>query len=252
MKDNRKKIILGICSLMILGMISIACEDSYEQHLEYIENGEIIYPTKVNNLKSLTGNNRVKIVGTLKNAFNVKKVVVTWGALEEEKQTYEYVRSEEEIDTLNLIVDNLGENVYTLQVFTMDGKNNTSLKTTIVERIYGSIYAENLIPRDVISIEIKTEDLVVLTFKSQDDSRLTRHTNIVYYNTSGEEVSKTISEEEDTISLDSIDVNSALTYRTYYVPTADDFEGNKTAIDSFPSPWKELTLPDEFENVLNK
>ena len=237
-------------ALILLSLsLFIACEDTYEQHNEFIEDGEIIYPTKLDSLKSFTGANRVKFTGTIKNAFDVSKVVVTWGGTDAERKEFDYVRGNQEIDSLTLIVDGLDEGVYNFNIFSQDDKNNASLKKLIVERVFGNTFSENLVPRGIKSLGIESNGEALLTFTESGD--FTRDTEISYTNTSGEEINLIVVAGENVGTLINLDPSKPINYRTFYVPTVADFEGNETSIDTFPSPWGEASLPSSLQSIVN-
>lgn len=235
--------------LFILAVLAVftSCNDTYEFHEKYIENGEIIYTNKVDSLIALPGNNRIEIMGYISNAFNVKEIEVFWNDGADSK-LFEYTKSKDETDLLELLIDGLEEKTYAFDVYSKDSDGNTSIKVTVYGTVYGESYRSNLTARYVDSFLYGSDGNVVLNFKPSD--QLTRGTEVKFTNTNNEEVINTLSENESSTSLIGLDISKSIEYRTFYVPFPTDENGDETTIDEFDSDWVTYAYPLELKTVL--
>lgn len=228
-------------------LIFISCTDTFEVHEKYLEDGEIIYTSKVDSLETLSGNKRLKIVGYITNGFSVNEIVVYWND-GEDSQTFPYSKSDSgETDFIELIVENLDEQSYQFDVYSKDAEGNKSIKITTFGTVYGDFYRENLESRAVNSVQLDVDGNAVFDFKPS--TVLTRGTEIEYTNASGETTIKTLSADESVLTLEFLDITKPISYRTFYVPTQADEDGNETSIDEFPSDWSTYIVPAIFDPI---
>ena len=234
--------------LPVLICLLNSCNDTYEVHEKYVSEGETIYSTKIDSIKTLPGNERIKISGYLSNAFNVKTITVYWDN-KAKKQVFSYSKSEDEIDMVELIIENLEEKSYEFEVYTSDSDGNNSVKVTAFGTVYGENYRSNLEARLINSFNINAENDALVIFNIA--SELTRATEIKYINLSGTEVVNTVLSDETETILEEVDITAPIMYRTFYVPTAADDEGNETTIDEFDSDWITFTFPANINAIFN-
>ncbi|UMB60288.1 discoidin domain-containing protein [Lutibacter sp. A80] len=230
-------------------LIFISCTDTFEVHEKYLQDGEIIYTSKVDSLETLSGNERLKIIGYITNGFSVNEIVVYWND-GEDSQTFPYSKSESsETDFVELIVENLEEQSYQFDVYSKDSEGNKSIKITTFGTVYGEFFRENLEARAVNSVQLDVEGNAIFDFKPS--TVLTRGTEIEYTNANGETNVKTLSADESELTLEFLDITKPINYRTFYVPTQADENGNETSIDEFPSDWSTYVVPAIFDPIFD-
>ncbi len=225
----------------------VSCTDSFDLHKEYTKNGEIIYTNKPDSLSVSPGRNRAQINGFISNAFNVTEIEVSWNK-EEGKQIFPYNKSDNKTDTLKLIVENLEEKSYAFTVSSTDASGNKSIQVNTFGTVYGETYRTNLTTRLLNSIEYGIEE-TVLSLKTS--ARLARDTEVKYTNANQEERILTVHRDSSSVILDNLNNEFPISYRTFYVPTAADEEGNETSIDKFESDWAEITVPDYLREIFS-
>lgn len=218
----------------------VSCTDTYSVHEDYLEGGEIAYTNKVDSLSTITGKNRVKIVGYISNAFNVDEIVVYWNK-GKDSQRFPYVKSANKVDKLELIVDNLEEKSYEFEVFSKNSTNDTSIKTVAFGTVYGENYRANLSAREINKTSFGLDNSASINFKPVDE--LTRNTEVKYFDTSGAELVKIVESTQSYLVLSDVDNSRPIQYRTFFVPTVKDKLGNETSLDLFGSDWKTYTMP---------
>lgn len=238
-----------VALILSIFFVLTSCTDTFELHQKYLKDGEIIYTNKVDTLTTFSGNKRIKIQGYISNAFNVNEIVVTWNKGQNSK-TFPYTKSSNTIDKLELIIDNLEEQAYQFEVYSKDADGNKSIKMTTFGSVYGENYRSNLEPRAINKFSFNmASNSATVTFKLSDE--LTRRTEIKYTDLAGAEVIKTLAPEATSIVLDQLDIDKPVVYRTFYVPTAADDNGQETVLDAFGSDWKPFNLPTTLKSILN-
>ncbi|UFH34322.1 DUF4998 domain-containing protein [Flavobacterium acetivorans] len=226
--------------------ILISCTDTYSVHEDYLKGGEIAYTNKVDSLSTVSGKNRVKIVGYISNAFNVDEIVVYWNK-GKNSQRFPYVKSVSKVDKLELIVDNLEEKSYQFEVYSKNSTNDTSVKMVTYGNVYGDNYRSNLSAREINKTSFGIDNSATINFKPVDE--FTRNTEVKYFNMSGVELVKIIESTQSDLVISEIDNSRPIHYRTFFVPSIKDKLGNETSLDLFDSDWKTYTMP-QLEPIL--
>ncbi len=243
-KTALKFVVLSALSLLVV----FGCTDTFEVHEEYVDGGEIIYTNKVNDLVALSGNQRIRITGTITNAFSVNEILVTWNNGEDSK-TFPYTKSEAETDILELDIDDLEEKSYQFQVISKNLGSNSSVASTVFGNVFSDDFQSTLMAREVgstnynLATETGYANLKLPT-------NLTRNTEIKYTNLNGDEVISEAPEDNAQIELSQIDMHQPFAYRTFYALSPRDALGNETSIDLFVSGWEIFTPDVSIEPVI--
>ena len=220
-----KKIkIFSIIGFVALMLVLFSCESMTDNYQQYIKDGEIIYTTKLDSVKAFAGNHRVLISGILKEAFSVKQVVVYWNDFTD-SLVVDYIR-ENDVDTVNILVENLEEKSYEFDIYTSDGEGHRSVKVVVFGTAYGERYQESLYPRTVNTYKMEGEDTVAVRWLPADE--LETLTELIYTDSTGMEVTVNVPKIFSTTFL--VNYRHGVTYRSWYLP-------EETAIDSFPTDW---------------
>src|SRR3546814_696381 len=231
--------------LFFLMVVAVSCKDMNVLHEAYLEDGEIIYSSKVDSLLSYPGNGRIRIQGVIEDAFNVNEIVVNWDRGESTK-SFPYTKASKGQDTIWLMMDELEEGNYQFDVFSRDAEGNQSVPVTVFGTVYGETFRSNLVPRSVNGFAY-TEASSWVKFEAINASQ--RATEVTYVNAGGTEMTKTLPEMKDTVFLPEYKIGTTIRYRTFYVPSPRDASGQETSLDKFDSDWKDLALP-ELEPIL--
>jgi hypothetical protein len=242
---NKIKYIIPI--IIAVFLMSISCTDTFEVHEKYIEGGEIIYTSKVDSLETHGGNNRLKITGYLTNGFAVNEIIVYWNK-GENSQTFPYTKTaNQDTDFVELVLEGLEEQSYEFDVYSKDVDGNKSIKITTFGTVYGELFRSNLEARAINSFKFGADGNAILNFKISAD--LTRGTEVEYTNLSGVTSVKALAKDDSDVILEELDDTKPIKYRTFYVPTPADEDGNETAIDEFPSNWETYIVPAVFDPI---
>ncbi|UOB18444.1 DUF4998 domain-containing protein [Abyssalbus ytuae] len=242
-----KKIRYYIIVLPFLFGFLTSCNDTFEFHEKYINEGETIYATKVDSIKTFPGNQRIQLSGYLSTAFDVEIITVYWDN-KAHNRVFPYSKSENDIDSLDLIIEDLEEKSYEFEIYTSDSDGNNSIKVTAFGTVYGENYRSNLEARLINSFSLDSNNNALVNFNIA--SELTRATEVKFTNFSGEEVVNTVLSDESETILEQVDITAPIMYRTFYVPIAATEDGNETTIDEFDSDWEIYTLPANIDAIL--
>ncbi len=218
-------------TVVLLTSLMFSCTDMDEFHEKYVEDGEVNYSKKLDSLYSRAGNERIELTGIIGNAFNVKQIEVLWDNGNQSK-SFDYVKKYK-TDTVSLLIDNIEEGAYEFEIQSKDADGNTSVKLLSFASAYGEGYRKYLQARFIDGFSFDgTNGILNWSIGAESD----RGTEVVYTNTSNEEVSIFVHQDSSSVELNNFSSAGAVKYRTMYVPEL-------TAIDSFSSDWKDFVLP---------
>ena len=223
-----KKIKIFISLITLAMFIFFSCEKMEDFHYDYIKDGEIRYATKFDSVITYAGNNRVIISGILNQAFGVDKITVYYNDYSD-SLLVDYNRINE-IDTIDIMLDNLEEKSYSFNIYTSDDDGNTSIMVSAFATSYGELYRTSLLGRAIESDSAQGSDVYINWLPAEE---LERGSEIVYTNTSGTEVSLVIPSDSSNVIL--TDFIEGIKYRSLFVPET-------TALDSFASDWIQVEL----------
>ena len=212
-----------------------SCTEIDENYKDYLEEGATRYTTKADSVDVFAGHNRIQLSPYVTNAFSVNEFVVSWndGA---DSQTFPFTKSGNgNIDNPALIISGLDEKTYAFVLYTRDDAGNESIKKNVFATAYGDTFIENLVARTVVSYNFNGTDGTINWLASDD---LERGSEVKYTDNGGTEVVIEVPEGEATTILPNLDVNEAVSIRSFYVPTPyNEEKGFETSIDEFPSAW---------------
>jgi hypothetical protein len=228
-----KNIIKWYLALVALSMVCVHCTE-YDDYKKYLEGGEIIYPQKVDSVKTYPGNHRILLEWVIVDP-KVTSCKILYSQSGEKDSLIVPIDSKggAEDDTTRLIIDNLAEATYTFWITSYDKYEHRSITVETEESSYGDMYEDALVNRVLKSKRMDKEGLK-LEWYSGDDSELSVELN--YTSQSGSPKVLYMADSVTTTLIPDFSVAYPFTYRTLYLPT-------ETAIDTFYS----STLEDKIE-----
>jgi hypothetical protein len=131
------------------GLMIPSCSDM-DDYLKYTNGKEIIYTGKVEAMIFRSGNERVVFNGLLISDPNINKVSIYYNNRKD--SVILPVQRKSGIDTLEYEF-RLPEGTYNFEVYTSDGKGNSSVVSNETGKSYGTRYMETLYDRPVKNIE---------------------------------------------------------------------------------------------------
>ncbi|MGA6118754.1 DUF4998 domain-containing protein [Sphingobacterium anhuiense] len=234
---NKIYTIIGFCTLLVA--VS-NCKPADYYYGDYLKNGEIYYPGRIDSLTLIPGNKRailrfqmttdpkVKLLKVfLRNSLSSKQTIMPFDVA---SNSYGKIRE------INL--DQLEEATYSIDVRSYSG-NDSSQSVNTNQYIYGERYNLTLINRTFSSFDKANSALHKATFNAE--SNLPRegtffpmqYTEVVYQKVNGEMMTVRITPYETKVNLQDIASPSTIKYRTVYKPIAQ-------SIDFFYTSYKEI------------
>ncbi|HAR39113.1 MAG: hypothetical protein A2W86_10815 [Bacteroidetes bacterium GWD2_45_23] len=229
------KIIVKILAFFLF-LISIeSCEDFMDIHQEYLEGGEIIYAPKPDSVAFIAGRNRVMFKGWVYNGVNIDKLIVRWNSGLDSISIP--VTFNNEMDSIDVIIDNLPEKSYTFDVYSIDNFGHRSLTITNFGSSYSDIYLSTLIPRRIKSISLTDKEGMIEWFTAAEG--LIGNEIRYIMKSDGSTGIAFMEAGKYNIAVD-VKAGSEFEHRSLYIP-------EEQAIDTFYTEW--VKHPDPFPSI---
>lgn len=130
---SRKSMIF--CLVLTFSLL-LGCREQDEEKDSSKDLGETSW------VKTNGGKNRLKLSWQLKPDSDINKVIVSWNNKAESVELR--VNQGADVDTMEVIIDNIEEGYKTFNFFTSDGINTPTFQTDVTGRVYGEIYKSQL------------------------------------------------------------------------------------------------------------
>lgn len=228
-KINRTHTVIRLVIVLMLISILFSCA-KWDEFKQYIEDGEIVYVGKLDSVKVLSGNERIKITAEVKPDPKIKKALIKWNDGKDSLQ----------LDIAhNSIIEqyiDMPEGIVSLELFTIDDKGNRSIAVPAIGRAYGPRYSAGLTNRLTSNAVIENNNTALIDWQEMDMSAGPIGSEVRYVANNG--TTKSIIVKVDDMETSIADLSSTaktVSYRTLYLP-------QKTSIDTFYTAFSELGL----------
>lgn len=143
--------------LFIWAIYLSSCTDLTDTFKEFQGDGEISYSGKLDSIVIREGYQKVQLEGFLYYARTAKELVINWNG----QQKIVDIANSPKDEKLKVLIDNLEENVYVFNIYTLDKDKNRSVITTIQANAYGDkfISAQNKIGYTAEATERNTVEI---------------------------------------------------------------------------------------------
>lgn len=248
-KTVYRKSNLSLLFLIILIAIGFnSCDKMDDNYKSYLEDGEILYIPKPLNLTGKTGNQRIQLEWNVSSNVKIDNWVVSYDDV-----IVKIPNENSKSTSKQYVIDGVDEGNYIFSVWSESENGNASIKDNIVLTVFGESYRESLTPREINALYIVGVKAKVV-FKSS--ASLGKHTEVMYYDVNGTELTEVLDKDDFEVELLNIDFNEEIKYRTFYVPTPaiededDDTILIETSIDEFASNWEVMEIePSPAPNI---
>ena len=217
-----KNIIILIISI---GTV-IACKPSDYYYADYLKEGEIYYPGRIDSLSIIPGNQRATLRFRVSTDPKINAVkVYLRNSLSALETVYEFPISSGEHGDFKLIdLDGLKEATYTANVYSVANTGDSSRSVSASQFVYGEAYTRTLVNRLYSKIDKSNADEHFVVFNRE--SNLPKEgtffpmqfTEVVYTTGSGQVKTVKITPYTDYASLLGIASSTTIKYRTAYKP----------------------------------
>lgn len=222
MKNNRTYISnllenswLGILAVLLFWTTS--CSKMDDTYRDFWKDGEIIYPAIANSIQVYPGKNRIKLSWLIKGDASVTRAKIYWNAQRDSLEIP--IQSTGQVDTVNVILNDLAEGFYVFDIFTFDNDNHKSLKASATGTVYGNNYGQYLLNRVIEKALFKDDVLSVVWRPIGDETSI--GSELKYSDAAGNDFWILVDPQTDTTLIDNYDfhLNSGqVVSRTMYVP----------------------------------
>lgn len=225
---NNKIITILKYSLMSVFLVGIfACDKMEDVHKEYIEEGEIEYAPRPLMLTVQSGFNRLKVSWVLTSTKMADACVIVSDGKELAKFNTETLTDA----TVEWMLTNLEERSYNLDVFTVTTEGDTSVVSSTVGTVYGSVYKESLSNVTLKHVEVVDD---TLRFNAVGFYQGLAGYNMQYTNLKSQLVDTFLNVTTDKVKLDA-NLDEAIRIRTGYLPEV-------TAVDTIYTDFQAFTV----------
>jgi len=201
-----------------LGVLT-ACDGMHSTYDEFVKDGEIVYPATPDSVATLPGKNRLLLRIVLPADPTVTEARVFWNTGRDSLR----VGFSSDQDTADVIVDGLEEGSKAFNIHTYDDRGNESVPFSVVGRVYGETYENNLLPRFIENTTLN--DSLVIEWGDPEDTSIGSR---VFYEKGGQSETLFVENEEDRTVIQNFE-GDQFEYTTLYKPVS-------TSIDTFSSP----------------
>lgn len=233
---NIYKIKHPILLFCILSIFAISCGNLESTYSEFLESGEKIYPGKIDTIVVHSGYKRIKLSLLLNSDPTITRSVVFWNNKRDSVEVP--INRSQNIDTVNVIISDLEEGIYTFEALNYDSEGNKSILIEIIGEVYGDVYRSTLLDRIVKNVSYDGKDLL-LEWDASDETAIGQQ--ITFFDNAGniKEVYSPV--REDSTMLNGINIHRGFSYTTIYMP-------DSLSIDTFETDPFDISLGiDEIE-----
>jgi hypothetical protein len=224
---------LAIVSAFIFSLPS--CDSMDSVYKDFIKDGEIIYPGKADSVLTYPGNYRIKLSWLLMTDPTIASSKIYWNNYTDSTEiAFQRTKG---IDTVDVILNDLDERIYTFIIYNFDSYGNKSVPTEISGPVYGENYRKSLALRGILNFGYDDGNLLIDWAETEATSL---GDEFVYNDNAGSSHSVFVPVDEFQTVIDDFVPGTEFKYRSFYIP-------DTLAIDTFATDYDEFTL-----NLLKK
>ncbi len=236
---KKKKIFSGIVTALII--FANACKPADYYYGEYLENGEVYYPGRVDSLSIIPGNERAQLRfrATTDPKVNQVKVYLR-SSLSPKPDVLSFPINVGEHGKFKMIdLNNLSEATYTANVYSFSSEKDSSRVVSASQFIYGKSYINTLVNRSFSKFDLTAPSKPYLVFARENNLPKEgsfyhmQFTEVTYLSNKGDSTKVQVTPYHDYVELVDIAKPSTLKYRTFYKPV-------QTSIDYFTTAFEDI------------
>lgn len=150
---NFKQYRISSLFLVLLCGSVLSCSKMDDTYKDFIKDGEIIYPAKVEAVQTFTGNTRIDLSMLLTSDPKITKVKVFWNNGKDSVE--KAIQRSTGVDTVRFSLNNIAEGTYTFDIYAYDKEGHRSIKTDIIGNVFGERFINSLYNRTLKSVSLK-------------------------------------------------------------------------------------------------
>lgn len=224
-------IIAGIALFILLSSSCTKMNDTYH---DFWKDGEITYPAAPDSLQAFSGKNRIELFWLIFGDRSVTRAMIYWNNKSDSLEIPITRSANQDVDTIDLIMDNLAEGNYAFDIYAFDKDGNRSVESNVVGKAYGEVYRSSLLTRLVNNASLLDNTLLIQWGDPADNTSM--GAEVVYTDDNGAEVHRMVEPDADTTIIEGYSATGRyFKYRTLFLP-------DSTAIDTFYTPYDSVRV----------
>ncbi|MGC4234057.1 MAG: DUF4998 domain-containing protein [Niabella sp.] len=236
-----KKLLSNIIFIFSIALVAFGCTRYDEYYREYLKNGEIYYPGRIDSLSIIPGDRKgvlrlrmttdpkvMSFKAFVRNSLSANQTVLTFPVA-----PGDYGKIKE------YTLENLEEATYTIDIRTYASETDSSRSVTVSQFIYGQSYINTLINRSFLSFNKTDPERPAAVFAREPNLPRVgtfypmQFTEVKYTKKDGDVAVVAITPYEEYAFLPDIATNTTVQYRTVYKPV-------NNSVDYFYTSYKEV------------
>lgn len=242
--------------LMLLFIFSQQSCDKYaDDYKNYLDNKEVVYPGLARDLRYYAGYLRTKLVWNPNPDPNIAYYMINWE--NGNKSIRVEAKTHNPIDSIQVIIPDLTEYVYSFSIRAYDHEGNASIGQQVQNvRVYGLNYQSLLLNRspNILNPYTIEDNKVTLHFNAPDTLNVV--TEISYTDQAGSIKVARLSQKENKVELSNFKFGTNVSYRSGYLAEdhgidtifttgSDIFPQVRRSIAVDKSKFREFNLPND-------
>lgn len=210
MKINFKRMKKIVIFSAILFSI-ISCESIDEVHEKWIEDGEIVYSVKPDNVKVISGYNRCAVQAMFINTPNLEKCIIEWNDQKIETD----ISATSDTIFFEKLINDIEEGANVFDVYSMDNKGNKSIKVLGFGSVYGDDYRSKIFARNILKTSWE-ESGALIDFNVNPEKSV--GVSILYMDMDDKDQTVLVPSTDNQVLLLNAKPGSTISYYTLYLP----------------------------------
>lgn len=225
-------------AILALSSLMTACSKMDYTYKKFLKDGDIIYPGNADSIQIFPGNNRIKLTWLLTSDPTIVMSRVYWNNKADSVNVP--VTRGKGIDTISVIIDNLDEGFYNFEIYTYDGKGNSSVGADTIGQVFGKVYSESLHNRIIKKLYWDSDTAYIQWY---DPATGAINLKLNYTDAAGGGHSITVHNSDSTTLLPNFKLHDGFDYVTGYLP-------DSLAIDTFFTASVHVNVDDTLKIIL--
>lgn len=238
-KSKNRVLILAIIYSFIFSILS--CDSMDSNYKDFLKYGEIIYPGKADSAKVHPGNYRTKLSWLLLSDPTITKSKIFWNNYTDSMEVA--IDRTKGIDTIDVIINNLEERIYTFVIYNFDSYGNMSIPSEISGPVYGDKFLNTLSNRSLKNFDYNDNEGLSLEWYNAEDTEIS--SILTYTDISEKTQTKNLAKSDTITFIPDYKLGEPLYCSTMHKP-------DSLAIDSFSVSKQRVELQAIVNVALNK
>ena len=195
-------------------MSLVSCKEMDFNYKQFIEGGETVYVGRADSLLVMGGNQRAELRWLLVSDPKISSYKIFWNNRAD--SLVGNLQKTEQVDTVRVLLDNLEEKTHEFAVYHFDENGNSSVRTSVISRVYGEKYRSVLINRALNSHKRLNTNQLQITWNFADAEFL--FSEIKYNDINGQAVLLHSDREKEADTLRNFAAGQAFELRSAFKP----------------------------------